>query len=198
MFGPPRESLHGGRGDQRGGCGSGRSLGRPAISLTARGWLFAVAACLASASGCSRRSSIVISEFVASNTSGLRDVDGETSDWIELQNTGTTTASLEGWCLTDDPRQVDKWCFPSSASIPAGGFVLVFASGKSFTGPDAQLHATFKLKASEDYLGLVRPGGAIVQEFDPYPDQKENVAYGVTPRGTPGFLETPTPGAPNR
>jgi hypothetical protein len=45
--------------------------------------------CLAGLGGCgSSASLVIISEFVASNMRGLRDVDGETSDWIELQNTG--------------------------------------------------------------------------------------------------------------
>jgi len=160
--------------------------------------LWLVALCIAVPTACrSSASSVVISEFVASNTSGLRDVDGETSDWIELHNGGTAPADLEGWCLTDDPQQVESWCFPK-VSIPAGGYLLVFASGKRFSGPDSQLHTSFRLKATKDYLALVRPGGAVAQEFDPYPDQKENMAFGLTPGGTPGFLGEPTPGAPNR
>jgi hypothetical protein len=140
---------------------------------------------------------VVISEFVASNTAGLRDVDGETSDWIELHNTGTTSANLDGWCLTDDPRELERWCFPE-VSMPAQGYLLVFASGKRGAAPGAQLHASFKLKATEDYLALVRPGGGIAHAFAPYPDQKENVAFGLTAEGKPDYLGVPTPGAPNR
>jgi Lamin Tail Domain len=142
-------------------------------------------------------SPVVISEFVASNTTGIRDVDGETSDWIELHNRGTTPANLEGWCLTDDPGQLERWCFPS-ASIPAQGYLLVFASGKHFSGAVAQLHASFRLKATADYLALVRPGGAIADAYAPYPEQKENVAYGLTASGTHDYLGVPTPAAPNR
>jgi lamin tail-like protein len=145
----------------------------------------------------SSASPVVISEFVASNTSGLRDVDGETSDWIELHNSGSSSVDLEGWCLTDDPRERERWCFPG-ISVPAQGYVVVFASGKRAAAPGAQLHASFKLKATEDYLALVRPGGAIAQAYAPYPDQKENVAFGLTAQGTQDYLGVPTPGAPNR
>jgi hypothetical protein len=154
--------------------------------------------CLAGSSACSSSASpVVISEFVASNTSGLKDSDGETSDWIELHNTGTAPANLEGWCLTDDPRHVERWCLPS-VSIPAHGYLLVFASGKRSAPSGQQLHATFRLKAASDYLALMRPNGAIADEFAPYPDQKENVAFGLTARDTRDYLAVPTPGAPNR
>ena len=31
---------------------------------------------------------VVISEFLASNTDGIQDEDGDSSDWIELHNAG--------------------------------------------------------------------------------------------------------------
>ena len=40
---------------------------------------------------------IVISEFMASNRRTLRDEDGETSDWIEIRNLGSTAENLSGW-----------------------------------------------------------------------------------------------------
>ncbi|MBT6236977.1 MAG: lamin tail domain-containing protein, partial [Verrucomicrobia bacterium] len=44
----------------------------------------------------------VLSEFMASNQSGMIDEDGDRSDWIEIYNTGTEPASLNGWYLSDD------------------------------------------------------------------------------------------------
>lgn len=151
---------------------------------------------LAGLSGCDLTEAVIISEFVASNTRGLTDGDGETSDWIELHNRSDSAAALDGWCLTDDPRRLERWCLPA-VSIPARGYLLVFASGKRVSDSSAQLHATFKLKATGDYLALVKPGGALAQEFAPYPDQKQNVSFGLTARGTNDFLAVPTPGAPN-
>jgi hypothetical protein len=181
-----------------GGCASAGRPGRARVVSSAwlrpclAGlWFSAICACGSSASP------VVISEFVASNTSGIRDVDGETSDWIELHNRGNTAASLDGWCLTDEPEDRQRWCFPS-VSLPAQGYLVVFASGKGASASRAQLHASFKLKATEDYLALVRPGGAIAHAFAPYPDQKENVAYGLTAQGAQDYLEVPTPGAANR
>jgi hypothetical protein len=46
----------------------------------------------------------VISEFLAFNITApgsLLDEDGDSSDWIEIQNVGNTTANLLNWSLTD-------------------------------------------------------------------------------------------------
>jgi hypothetical protein len=143
-----------------------------------------------------RGSDVVISEILASNTKGLRDMDGETSDWIELHNRDSAPVNLDGWCLTDSSTEPCRWRFPA-VSIPAGGHLLVFASGKNFTSVSEQLHSTFKLKATKDYLALQRPNGGVVHALAPYPDQKSDVSFGLTPAGEQSYLLHPTPGAPN-
>jgi hypothetical protein len=40
---------------------------------------------------------LIISEFMAANNSGARDVDGDFSDWIEIYNPERAPASLAGW-----------------------------------------------------------------------------------------------------
>src|SRR5262245_23377046 len=72
---------------------------------------------------------VIISEFVASNSGGLRDEDGDASDWLELFNAGTNTVNLGGWSLTDSAADLAKWTFPSTNLAP-GAFLIVFASGK--------------------------------------------------------------------
>jgi hypothetical protein len=138
---------------------------------------------------------VVISELVAANGNGLTDRDGDTSDWLELFNGEPTPVSLSGWCLTDDPRTPSRWCFPD-VSIPAQGYLVVFASGKRQPASEQELHAIFKLKASADYLALMRPRGSIASELS-YPDQKQDVSFGLSNTGAQGFLDRPTPGAPN-
>src|SRR5687768_1798908 len=71
----------------------------------------------------------VITEFMADNTSSLLDADGEASDWIEIENVGSARASLEGWYLTDSALDLRLWRFPA-VLLEAGGFIVVFASGK--------------------------------------------------------------------
>lgn len=145
--------------------------------------------------GCRSGERVIISEFVAANGNGLRDGDGHTSDWVELFNAESAPVNLSGWCLTDDPRTLSRWCFPEVA-IPAQGYLLVFASGKRQSASSQELHAGFKLKSSADYLGLVRPRGSIASEYS-YPDQKQDVSFGLSSTGAPGFLAKLTPGAAN-
>ena len=69
-------------------------------------------------------SDLVISEFMADNDGYLADEDGEYSDWIEIFNRGSDDESLQGWYLTDDPDELDKWSFPNE-SLSGGSFLLV-------------------------------------------------------------------------
>ena len=75
-------------------------------------------------------SSVVINEFVASNSRGLLDGDGNASDWIELYNGSSHAVSLAGWRLTDDPADLAKWSFPTGTQLVANGYLVVFASGQ--------------------------------------------------------------------
>ena len=158
----------------------------------------------------SGQAQVIISEFLAVNDKGLEDVDGERSDWIELHNSGDATIDLAGWALTDDATALGKWMFPS-VKIEAGGYLLVFASGKNRVKPDGELHANFKLGAGGEYLGFVRPDGRTVAHHFAmkYPKQRDDVSYGVPVDWQPDAGSTasviagpvyflrPTPGAPN-
>jgi hypothetical protein len=122
----------------------------------------------------------IISEFVASNSDGLADQDGDHSDWIEVYNPTASPIDLGGWFLTDDPDVADRWRFPSVTLEPSG-FLVVFASDKNRATAGAELHTNFKLGASGDYLALNRPDGTVAQAFSPaYPRQSNDVSYGVT------------------
>jgi hypothetical protein len=118
----------------------------------------------------------VISEFLADNNTGYRDRFGDESDWIEIHNTGDTAGSLNGYYLRDSNNQ---WQFPN-VSVAAGGYLVVFASGRDQRDPLQELHTNFSLKKEGEYLGLIAPNGTtVVQEFAPaFPAQSENVSYG--------------------
>lgn len=120
----------------------------------------------------------VISEFLASNSGGLKDEDGDSPDWIEIHNPGPGTASLGGWFLTDSTNRLDRWRFPTT-SLPADGRLLVFASGKNRTNAASTLHANFALSASGGYLALVRPDGVNVAHEHRYGPQRPNVSLGT-------------------
>ena len=138
----------------------------------------------------------VISEFLASNDSGLQDEDGERSDWIELYNAGNTALDLTGWHLTDDAGDLNQWAFPS-VSLDPGAFLLVFASGKNRADADGtELHTSFKLGAGGEYLALVEADGSTVAfEYAPqFPTQMPDVSYGLAMTSSQSTLVDDTTG----
>lgn len=155
---------------------TGEHVTGPAYRI--RGWRSLLFLALCAAWLAPARAQVIVSEFVASNQSGLRDEDGERSDWIELQNLSTNRVDLAGWRLTDDAAQPSKWVFPSIALAP-GEFLVVFASGKNRAVAGRELHTSFRLDAQGEDLFLRRPDGSIASGFSPYPPQLPDVAYGV-------------------
>ncbi len=140
-----------------------------------------------------------ISEFLASNGDGLRDGDGDRSDWIEIRNDSGSHGDLGGWFLTDDPENLTKWTFPA-IEIASGDYLVVFASGKNHATLGEPLHCNFKLSADAGgYLALVKPDGVTVaSEYAGYPEQFSDISYGeAVGVALPGFFPLPTPGVEN-
>jgi hypothetical protein len=136
----------------------------------------------------------VITEFMADNVSGLADGAGRHSDWIEIYNPSGAPQNMTGWHLTDSANTLTKWTFPA-VSIPAGGRLVVFASGDGVPDSGGALHTNFSLDAGGEYLALVAPDGVTVaSQFAPYPPQHEDVSFGVARQR----VELLAPGAPGR
>ena len=121
-----------------------------------------------------------ISEFMASNSAGLQDEDGDHPDWIEIYNPCQPLLNLNGWFLTDDPANLRKWSFPS-VDLPRGEYLVVFASGKDRRQSGSPLHTNFQLEKGGEYLALVLPDGeTVLHSFAPKaPEQLTNVSYGL-------------------
>ena len=121
----------------------------------------------------------IISELMASNSVTLPDQDQAFSDWIEIHNPDATAINLNGWYLTDTATNKTRWQFPS-VTIPAGGYLVVFASNKNRQNAGAELHTNFALAADGEYLGLIRPDGtSVVSEYAPFPAQFNDVSFGL-------------------
>jgi hypothetical protein len=119
-----------------------------------------------------------ITEFMASNATGLRDEDGDFSDWIEIYNRSSEAASLAGFSLTDRINNLKKWTFPDT-SIPPDTYLVVFASGKNRNpAGGGELHTNFQLSADGEFLALVGADGQIVSKFDTFPVLDDDVSFG--------------------
>ncbi|MFC1739406.1 lamin tail domain-containing protein, partial [Planctomycetota bacterium] len=140
---------------------------------------------------------VLITEFMAVNTSSLLDEDGDDSDWLEIYNAGTEPVDMNGWYLTDDEDNLTRWRFPNVVLDPCE-FLVVFASGKNRAVPGSELHTNFELDGGGEYLALVKPDGVTVSHsYAPeYPKQYADVSYGRGTNGV-GYLEQPTPGQGN-
>ena len=148
--------------------------------------------------GAASAQTVVINEFMSSNLATLADVDGAFSDWIEIHNPGTTAIDLTGGWLSDDPLLPLKWQFPQG-TVPAGGFLLVWASDKNGVLAGGQLHTNFKISASGETLLLTAADGSTLLDQAPAMALLADQSYGRQPDGTATWAVYPvaTPGATN-
>lgn len=139
-----------------------------------------------------------INEFLASNDTGLEDGDGARPDWIEIYNPNPQAVNLQGYRLTDSSLDPTRWTFPS-ITIPASGYLVVFASGTGVPDSQGRLHTNFSLAASGEYLALIRPNGTVDDQYSPaYPAQFTDISYGKHPtNNSRRFFSPPTPGSAN-
>ena len=96
-----------------------------------------------------------ISEVSTSNSSLIDDEDGDSPDWIEIYNPSGTAAILNGYYLTDDPKDLRKWRIPNMV-LPSGELLIIFASNKNRVVAGAELHTNFSLSSNGEYLALSR------------------------------------------
>ena len=136
---------------------------------------------------------VVINEFMADNDSVAADQDGSYEDWIELYNNGPSAVSLEGYYLSDDSDETDKWAFPA-VTIEAGGYLCIWADKDL---DEDGLHADFALGKSGEAIFFSTPEGAVVDQVE-FGAQVTDISTGRYPNGTGDFVKlAPTYGAEN-
>jgi spore coat protein H len=134
-----------------------------------------------------------INELVPRNQETLVHPDGSTPDWIELYNPSPLPVSLAGYALSDDPDDTGTE-LPPALSVPAGGHLLLHASGDTKLGPD---HLAFRIDGEGESV-LLLLDGVVVDAVDLGPILPD-YALGRSPDGGPDWdlFADPTPGAPN-
>ncbi len=141
---------------------------------------------------------VVVNEFMASNASTIADNTGAFPDWIELYNPGSETVDLEGWWLTDDLEEPERFEFPSGASIAGGGYLLIWADGDV---DQEGLHTAWNLDQQGEQIGLSGSeecGNALVDAIE-YEAQATDISMARMPDGSSTWEAdtTPTPRAAN-
>ena len=100
---------------------------------------------------------LYINEFMASNTSTIKDPDfNNDADWIEIYNAGDKEINLDGYFLTDNFDIPGKWAI-TNVKIAAKGFVIFWADDYN-TGT----HTNFKLAAEGEEIGLFAPDQSVI------------------------------------
>ncbi len=140
-------------------------------------------------------SRIIINEFMPNNRYGILDAYGKSSDWIEIYNPTDADVSLKGFALSDDAAAPLKWLFPESAVLPAGEYLVVFASGNDEV-KNGEYHTNFSLSSNDEVILLSGPNAAVVDSMvvEQLPG---NVSKGRTMDGEIAYFSVPTPGRLN-
>lgn len=140
------------------------------------------------------RGQVVLNEICARNGTILYDADSTHADWVELYNAGSSVVDLQGWALSDENDNPDRWVFPS-VQIQPDSFLIVYLSGKDRV--DTELHTNFKLGGNEHLL-LSDPLGYEEDEFEDAHPLTDH-SWGSITDGDEyhGYTTQPTPGASN-
>ena len=150
-------------------------------------------------SGFDSAAQLQINEYSVSNLSGFQDNYGKYEDWIEIQNTSGNQINLNGYYLSDNPSKPLKWQINGDVVIPAGGYKVIWASGRDEVSGN-HVHASFKLSQTKDEVEsilLSDPAGQLLEELQLQVTMMEH-SRGRSAIGNGWKLFTvPTPGTAN-
>ena len=143
-----------------------------------------------------------INEVESDNLTGITNSAGQHSAWLEIYNPSSTNVSLNGIYLANNYTNLLQWPFPTSATIAAGQFEVIFADGETNLSAGNELHANFVLPPALGSLALSRiyNGQAQVLDYLNYANIPANCAYGSFPDGQSFSRQVfyyPTPGGTN-
>jgi len=129
---------------------------------------------------------LFINEFMASNDYAPVDEYGEHEDWIEIYNASSEPIDIGGMYFTDELSDLTNsqipTTHPDSTTIPAGGYIVVWADKDPEQGI---LHLEdVKLSGGGEQIGLTDSDGTTVIDSLTYGDQTTDVSKGRTPDGT--------------
>jgi len=138
---------------------------------------------------------VVINEFLASNVSGVTDKAGDHDDWIELYNCTNEAIDLSAWSLSDDRDDPQKAILPAGTTVPAQGFLLLWADGEP---EQVELHLNFRISTGGEWIGLFNPEAEIADSVS-FGHQLTDISFGRYPDGsdTSFYQLSPTPGHAN-
>ena len=138
---------------------------------------------------------VTINEACSKNTV-FAAADGNYYDWIELYNSGSQSADLTGWGLSDKATKPYRFTFPAGTSIAPGGRLVVYCD--STLGTTDTTAAPFGLSASGETLTLTDASGNTVDTIT-FGALAADTSYGQYPDGSGEYftLASATPSSAN-
>lgn len=118
-----------------------------------------------------------INEFMSSNGDSITDYYGNNEDWIEIYNPQNTVMNIGGYYLSDDFSDITKWSFPIGTTIPAKGYLVVFASGLNRV-VNGEIHTSFSISRDGEELVLTGKDGVTVLDYVQATIVPRNFSYG--------------------
>ncbi|MGI5918790.1 MAG: lamin tail domain-containing protein [Christensenellales bacterium] len=141
-------------------------------------------------------SDIVISEALCSNSLVRFGEAQQSSDFIEIENRGSSAVNIGGYGLTDNAGNPAKFRFPDMTLGP-GERVLVLAAGADAPADSQHLTAPFRLSRLGTTLALFDAEGKLLDRYF-IGEGPPNISVGRAAGSTNiVYFSTPTPGAAN-
>lgn len=129
---------------------------------------------------------LVINEVHAKNKNDLIDSLGNSPDWIELYNKGTTIIDLNHFYLTDNIKKKCKWKISLEDSsmryLGPGEFISFYADSDTLS---RELHTNFSITSSGEgvYVHQVFGLDTLLTDSIMVPERIADVSYGRYPDG---------------
>lgn len=149
--------------------------------------------------GMSAFGQVMINEYSCSNWTGPTDATGDRNDWAELYNPSGTAYSLDGHYLSDNNENLAKWAIPAGASVPAGGYSMIYFSKANMLA-GAEIHPLFTLaQCKNEWIILSDGSGTVVDSLNIQNWTYEDNSVARTTDGSAswGICQAPTPNASN-
>lgn len=142
-----------------------------------------------------RPTTVEISEAVSLNSKYLAGPYGTYNDFCELHNLTGSDITLDGWFLSDDPKNPHKASL-SGITIKAGGYLCIILSKDGLNIRSEYNSVALSLSYKGETLCL--SSGDYIVDCMAMPALGENTSYG-RPSGKDGFdiLKEPTPDKSN-
>lgn len=140
------------------------------------------------------RGELQLSEAM-NNNSGSLLVKNTSPDWVELYNSSSSPINLNGYALSDNPKNPAKWVFPDYEFLP-NTYLTVLATGNDIKDNSGGYFETnFGLSGEGDVILLYSPAGELIDKL-----QLKNVGFDIS-YGYVGnslkYFDAPSPGQTN-